>query len=404
MGKVEIALLLSDPAQQFISENLNKDPVQLMLAGKGVPGISLKHLVQQIKSRKIAREKLPEWFNTTGLVYGPSKSLEQSSSEITARYKSQLVSGEELLDLTGGLGVDNYYLSKNFGKVFYVEPDPWLCTIADNNFKALGAPGTQVINQSAEEYIKHLHRLHRNIDCVFIDPDRRPSEMRHHIMDQFQPNVIDLLPQLWPHTRMILLKLSTMQDIKSTVHALGNVEQVHVVSVDNECKELLFLLRNGYQGVIDYTGVNFTSSGQQQVSFSEAAFNQTAEYGDPNGYLYQPNSSLMKLGAYGYLGDKYGIEKLHPNTHLYSSKKLIADFPGRIFQIQWTIPYKAKKVGSLVTSGKANVAARNFPLDVKTIRKQCRLEDGGDDYLFFTTGRSGQLMVINGKRLSLPSH
>jgi precorrin-6B methylase 2 len=400
---MDIALLLSDPAQHFISRNLDNDPVQLMLAGRGVPGIPLKHLVQQIKSRKIARDKLPQWFKTPGLVYGPSKSLEQCSSEITAWYKSQLVSGKELVDLTGGLGVDHYYLAKNFDNTTYVEQDPWLCSIADNNFKALGAPITQVINQSAEEYIEHIQRHRRQLDCVFIDPDRRPSEVRHHIMDQYRPNIRDLLPRLWPHTQVILLKLSTMQDIKSTVHALGNVQQVYVVAVENECKELVFLLRNGYHGIIHYTGVNFTTSGQQQISFSEAAFNQTAEFADPNGYLYQPNSSLMKLGAFGYLGNKYGIKKLHPNSHLYSSKELVANFPGRIFEIQWTIPYKAKKVASLITSGKANVAARNFPLDVKAIRKQCRLEDGGDDYLFFTTGCSGQLMVINGKRLSSPS-
>ena len=396
---MDIALLLSDPAQKFIRDHLDQDPTTVMLTGKGVPGIYLRELVQQIKGQKIAQDKIPQWFETPGLIYGPGKSLEQCSSELTGKYKSQLVSGLNLVDLTGGLGVDTFYLGLRFKQVTYVEEDPLLCSLAINNFKALGVTNTRVVAQSAEDYVLALNQ---KVDCVFIDPDRRSLGQRHYNMEDYRPNVKRLLPRLWPWTELIMLKLSAMQNIRSTILSLGDVQQIHVVSVKNDCKELIVLLKKGYDGETQFTGVNYPSVGPVQASTFSEKERISHTLSDPLEYLYEPNSSLMKLAAFGSIGQKNGIYKLQVNSHLYTSVKLIKSFPGRIFKIQWVAPYKPKEIVGKLASSKANVAVRNFPLDVKTIRKQLRLGDGGDNYLFFTTGMKGQLLVINGQRYAPP--
>jgi hypothetical protein len=395
---MDIASLLSDQAQKFIKDHINDDPAELMLRGHSLPGVYMQDLVKQIKAHHIVRNKIPHWFQTTGLVYGESRSLEQSSSEITAKYKSRLVEGSHLIDLTGGLGVDSYFLSTRFKQLSYVESDPVLCAMAENNFRALGANHIRVFEKQAEEYISDITSV---VDWVYIDPDRRAGNQRKFLLNDCQPNVTSIIPHLLSKTKRVMLKLSPLLDIQLVVNTLDHVKEVHVVSVRNDCKELIVIIENGYSGIIKLTGVNFLANDALQ-SFSFRQDQETTnevEYSNPLSYLYQPNSSVMKLGAYNLLCQRFDLAKLHVNSHLFTSQNLIRGFPGRYFKIRWSSGYKPKQIRKMIPAGKANVTTRNFVKDVKSIRKECRLSDGGEDYLFFTRGPAGKLMVINGHKI-----
>ena len=395
---MDIASLLSDSAQRFIQDFQNDDPADLMLSQPGVPGVLLRELVQQIKARKIIKNKIPAWYHSSGMIYGESKSLEQCSSEQTAFYKSQLISGKQLVDLTGGLGVDSYFLGKNFSKVIYVEKDTMLCRLAEHNFGTLGADHITVIQGDAQQVIQQLIGLH---DFIYLDPDRRPGKQRRFKLEECQPALPTILPQLWTNTERIMLKLSPMLDVNEAINTLGNVQQVHVISVKNDCKELVFILENGFKEPIQFTAANFTSGGVLQ-SFSYKQEEETtsqSQYSEPLEYLYEPNNSIMKLGAFKLLCNRFELNKLHPNSHLYTSNKVIEDFPGRSFKVQWTTNYKPNQLRRMLPTAKANITVRNFIKNVKAIRKDTGLKEGGDDYLFATTGPEDRLIVVNGHRL-----
>ena len=192
-----------------------------------------------------------------------------------------------------------------------------------------------------------------------------------------------------------------MLDVNEAINTLGNVQQVHVISVKNDCKELVFILENGFKELIQFTAANFTSGGVLQ-SFSYKQEEETtsqSQYSEPLEYLYEPNNSIMKLGAFKLLCNRFELNKLHPNSHLYTSNKVIEDFPGRSFKVQWTTNYKPNQLRRMLPTAKANITVRNFIKNVKAIRKDTGLKEGGDDYLFATTGPEDRLIVVNGHRL-----
>ncbi|GJM28178.1 MAG: hypothetical protein DHS20C17_08130 [Cyclobacteriaceae bacterium] len=393
---MDIAGLLSDQAQAFIHQYQCLNPSDLMLSKKCPDGVLLRELVQQIKGRQIAQSKIPNWYTTPGILFGESKSLEQCSSEKTASYKQRLISGTTLVDLTGGLGVDSYFLGTQFSRVDYVEPDPLLCKLAENNFKALKAHHIRVVCQTAEGYLKDLSNP---VDWVYIDPDRRTAGRRQHQIQDCRPRVDDLLTEILRRTNQVMIKFSPMLDIRNAINALGQVKAVHVVSIRNQCKELVFLIQKGYQGELEMTAANFTPEDRLHLvtyGITEEV-NAKCSFSAPSHYLYQPNASLMKLGAFKLICQRYQVSKLHPNSHLYTSRTLVSAFPGRTFKVQWTSDYKPRQITSRLPS-KANVTVRNFITDEKSIRKACKLADGGDDYLFATTGPDGKPLIINGQR------
>jgi len=392
---MNIASLLSDQAQKYILDHQNHDPVELMLSNTGVTGVLLRDLVLQIKARALVKYKIPGWFQTNGLVYGESKSLEQSSSEITATYKSSLVSGTSMIDLTGGLGVDCFFLGKKFETVYYIEQDNSLCLLAANNFHALGSDHIIVIQQKAEKF---LTSISHPIDWIFVDPDRRRDGRRHYRLEDCQPNLCTFLSQIWTKTNQVMLKLSPMLDIHQAINSLDHVKEVHAVSIKNECKELVLILENEFSGKVQYTGINFTSgSTVQTITYAkEEEITSYSRYSEPLQYLYEPNASLLKLGCFKLLCNRYDCFKLHPNSHLYTSENVIEGFPGRSFKIEWISNYKPNKIRKLLPGAKANIAVRNFIKDIKAIRKECKIMEGGDHYLFATTGPTGKLLVVSG--------
>ena len=324
--------------------------------------------------------------------------VEQCSSQETAVHKSRLVQGEHLVDLTGGLGVDSYFFSKRFKQITYVEEQSALCELARHNFTVLNATNIQILQGESSET---LNSIKKDIDCIYLDPDRRQGQQKTTRLEECRPNVYGLLPKLWQRSSSVMIKLSPMMDVMAAVSLLGSVHRVQAVSVENDCKELLLLLEKDFQRTTRYDAVNLRRNGDDQVtSFTkEEESNTPLKYSKPLRFLYEPNSSILKLGAFKLIGERLELYKLHPNSHLYTSDGLSRDFPGRIFEIRWTSKYHPKKIKALLPEGKANVAIRNFPLDVATIRKACSLKEGGNHYLFGTRGPENEPIMVCGNRL-----
>ncbi|GGK60524.1 class I SAM-dependent methyltransferase [Rufibacter glacialis] len=378
-------LPLSPAERAFVEEHLSADPAHLVLQAKKWPGLDVPKLAQQIRARQKAKSKIPTWVANLDLLFPANLSVEQSSSELTAAYKAALVSGETLVDLTGGFGVDAYYFARRFKKVVYVEQQTELAGLAAFNFTQLEVKNITVEATDAEAF---LATLEEPVDVLYLDPARRgQSQERVHLLQDCEPDVLRLLPLLLQKGRAVLLKTAPMLDIDLALQQLTNVAQAWVIAVQNECKEVLYLLKPEATGAPLLTAVHlrpekpeetltFTKNGEEtaQVTFSE-----------PQRYLYEPNTALLKAGAYKWLSQEYGVNKLHRNSHLYTSTELREAFPGRIFEIVAQPKAHAKELHQLLPGKKANITVRNYPLTVAQLREKVKLKDGGEDYLFATT-------------------
>lgn len=385
--------LLQPHVRQWIKEHENDEPAHLMLQAHRFPDIPVREAVSQIQARQKVRHKLPAWYKRASLVYPPALAVEQASSEETAHYKAHLLKGTSMADLTGGMGVDTYYLSRNFKKAFYIEQQEILCQAAAHNFRELGVTHVQLVNSPAEEWIAKAPAL----DAIYLDPARRgEGNQKLYKLAHCQPDISSLLPQLLEKTDTVLLKAAPMLDISQGLSELSHVQEVHVVAVKNEVKELLFLIKKGYNGQVLIQAVNLTAGGQQSFRFSQTAEQAAqANYVEPQAYLYEPHAALMKAGAFNLVAQRYQLHKLHPNTHLYTANTLISEFPGRSFRILYTGKPDKKVIRQLLPVGKALISSRNHPLSVQQISKKFNLQEGGSRYLFaatFSNGKSGLIV------------
>lgn len=378
--------------QQFIRDNEFADPFELSLKHKELFGLPTQIVANQIAARKKAKSKLPEWYQTPGILYPPLLSMEQCSSETTAIHKQQIIQGETLIDLTGGTGVDTFYLSKVFKNVTYVERSETLCEIAKHNFKILGAENIRVVNTESEEFIKSYDK---KVSAIFIDPARRSdANQKVFLWSDCEPSIIDLQPALLEKTSQVLIKASPMLDISSGSEGLSNLDTIHIVSVKNECKEVLYGLTNGGSETNIKT-INYGGSAPDVFSFTaNEEANANISYKKPQRYLYEPNTSILKAGAFKLISHKLGVQKLHQNSHLYTSETLVENFPGRMFSINHVVKYSKKEVLRHLPSKKANITVRNFPEEVEGIRKKLKVTPGGDIYLFATTLIDDQKAII----------
>lgn len=373
---------ITPETQQFIDEHQHDDVRSLALQAKKYPDVDIKMAINQIAGRQAIAYKIPSWYANDAIVYPAHLPLEQCSSEVTANYKSELCRGESLVDLTGGFGVDCAFMSQSFKTAIYVEKQIELCQLAHHNFSALQLPGIKVINGDGVEF---LHQT-TPVDCIFIDPARRNEHGgKTVLLADCTPDVSELEELLTTKADTTLIKLSPMLDISLALKELKSTIAVHILSVHNECKELLFVLNKQPQVTIPVHCINFTHAGRQQFSFTkEEESNATVEYTSVlSGYLYEPNASILKAGAYKSIAEAYQLKKLHPNSHLYTSDKLIDDFPGRTFVVEAYSNIKNKEL--LKGIKKANISVRNFPLSTNELRKRLKLNDGGEVYLFATT-------------------
>ena len=387
--------LLHREVQEFISENYDKDLARLAFQGSPFEGVSTQELATQLAGKKKAEKKLPTWFRTQGILYPPNINLEQTSSEITAAYKASLIEGGLLMDLTGGFGIDSFYFSKRFNKVIHCELDPELSELVAHNSRVLEAENIQTL---VGDGLAHLEASNEVIDWIYLDPARRDNAggKVFHLSDCL-PDVPEHLELLFSKTSNLLIKTSPLLDLQAGILAREQVKQIHVVAVRNEVKELLWVLSEGPSEEVKIRTVNFKKKGPEVY---ENVFRKESlvDYSVPLAYLYEPNAAIMKSGLADALGEELGLLKLHPNSQLFTSQEL-REFPGRRFKVLQSLPYSRKKLKKALSFDQAHIATRNFPESVARLRKQFKLKDGGDKYLFFTTTWKEEKLVVVGEKI-----
>lgn len=383
--------LLKPEVQDFIRQNIKSDLTRLVLKGSPFSKITSAELAQQIAALATAKKKLPTWFSTNNIIYPPKINLEQSSSEITARYKASLVKGEKLLDLTGGLGVDDYCFAENLEEVIHCEINGNLSEIAKHNFQKLERNNITTHTGDGLEFLKHYPG---NFNVIFLDPSRRDSHGgKVFKMADCLPNVPANLQLLFEKSKMVLVKTSPLLDLKAGIEELKFVSEIHIVAVNNDVKELLWILNKetSAENPVIAT-INFTKSGVQKFQgiFQEKL---QANYSVPKRYLYEPNSAVMKSGLFERLSLNTATFKLHANSHLFTSEEK-KEFPGRIFEITDILSFKTSILKKRFKGKKAHLSTRNFPESVVKLRKQLQIKDGGETYLFFTTNLQEEKIVL----------
>lgn len=386
---------MNEITRQYIRDNLNNDVPTLALK-KAPVGTDVSLALRQIEARQLLQKKVPEWSANEDLLFPAHLSIEQCSSEATARYKAGLWEGNTLADLTCGLGIDAYYLSQRFQETDAVERQPELCTLAQHNFEILQTR-IKVHNETAEDYLQHCEPK----DCIYLDPARRDQQGRKTVsISDCTPDVVVLQDLLLQQAETVMVKLSPMLDIAKALQELKCVKEIHVLAVRNECKELVFIMKRGYTGCPTLFAVNLMTQ-QPTVSFNlEKERNCSLQLSDGVGrYLYEPNAALMKAGCHKLLTHRFDVLKLHKNSHLFTSDILVPDFAGRIFEVEDWAPYN-KKVKQLLLHDidQANLTVRNFPITVDALRKTLKIKEGGDIYLFATTLRNEEKVLIKTKK------
>ena len=399
--------LLSKEIQSFIEEHQGDDPNDLRLKYKTIFDIPAALVIDQISARKKAKDKLPTWYNHSRIIYPPSLNLEQSSSEKTALQKTKLlkevmgvVRQSRLLDLTGGLGIDGFFFSQICKELHFVEPNHNLLKIAKHNHYELGITNIIYHHSTAEDFLNLLPNT-VNFDAIYIDPSRRSMGQKVFSLSQCEPDVIKLQDKLWQLTDNLIIKTSPLLDIKLGLKELLHVKTVNVISVDNECKEVLFYCEKHFASEPTIDAINLADKDSTfPFSFSEEEKSQVS-YSDPLLYLYEPNASLLKSGAFKTIATRFHMHKLHPNTHLYTSGQLITNFPGKVFQIESAVKWDDKNLMSFFEGSKANILTRNYPLSVDALRKKTRLKEGGKKFLIGCSGVRKKFLLIANKLDSL---
>ena len=412
--------MMNEATWEYVKAHRMEDVRRLALSGSKAEGINLPFALQQIAGWQTARKKLPSWAAVDGIIYPPHLNMEQCSSEETAKYKAEVVGQDvdisiyrdneittrqlSFVDLTGGFGVDFSFMSRPFSKRTYVERHPELCEMARHNFRLLGLEAEVVCDDAASFLAKMSHST-----VIFLDPARRDEHgSRTYGIEDCTPNVLELLPLLKEKADTIILKLSPMLDWRKAVSDLGGVSEVHIVSVDNECKELLLVIRqdlsltpllvcvNGDRTlpIIPNVGKEHSQRGKELFPTWERIIPNVGTLGELA--LLEPNASIMKAGCFQEIAQMFGVWPLSDNSHLFVVDHDIEDFPGRRFTVErMTSMNKQELKAALAGIDRANVAVRNFPLTAEQLRKKLKIKDGGDVYIFGTTlqDRAHQLFI-----------
>ncbi|MBQ7421335.1 MAG: SAM-dependent methyltransferase [Prevotella sp.] len=423
-------MTIDEATRRFVGDHREEDVRRLALQGARFAGVDMPFALDQIRGWQAARTKLPSWAAVDSIVYPPHLPMEQCSSEPTARYKSALAmrllkARERFVDLTGGFGVDFSFVAPLFKESVYVEQQPHLCELAEANFSALGMENFSVKNADSIAFLRSMSR----VSLILVDPARRDDHgSKVFTIADCRPNVAALADELVEKADYVLLKLSPMLDWHQAVATLKHVREVHIVSVSNECKELLLVLSAADSGALRVCCVNdddvfeFSESadsgasvaenrgfigrsdrqnGAESVAVEPRSEPVLAELLREGGYLYEPNASVMKAGCFDLLARRYGVEALSSNSHLFVSSGFIDRFPGRRFRIQSVSSFNKREIrAALQGISRANIAVRNFPLSVDGLRKRLKLKEGGDVYLFATTLFTANHILIITKKLS----
>lgn len=387
---------MNQATKDYIKKHAKEDVRQLALQGTKDPEVDLTFALEQIAGRQKAKMKIPSWAETEGIIYPPHLSMEQCSSEQTARYKASIAGeGALVVDLTAGFGVDLAYISQGFKKAVHVEQQPQLCAISSENYKVLGLNHVEVVCGDCVDY---LHQLD-HADLIFLDPARRDEHGgRTYGIADCTPNVLEIRDELLEKADRVMLKLSPMLDWRKAVEDLGNVSEVHIVSVDNECKELLLMMEKEEKSlkVVCVNNESVFEVGTPMRMFRPPLTPSNSNLGGERRYLFEPNASVMKAGCFDELQSRFPVMQLDKNSHLFVSDKDVGDFPGRRFIIERTTSMNKRDLkAALEGISKANVTVRNFPISVAELRKRLKLKEGGEVFIFATTveGNSHQLFI-----------
>lgn len=371
---------------------MDTDIVSLVLKNSPFIDVTSRELVEQIEAKKKCKSKLPTWFNARDIYYPNKLNIEQTSSEITALYKSSLIKGASIIDLTGGFGVDCFYFSKLFDLVTHCEIDSTLSEIVKYNYKVLNINNIDCLNTDGIDYLRSSFLKY---DWIFIDPSRRhDSKGKVFFLNDCLPNVPKNIDVLFSHSNNIMIKTSPLLDLSKGIEELNYTKKIHVVAVNNEVKELIWILEKKYKGDIVIQTINIKKNNEdEKFEFSKRSeSNAKANISEPLSYLYEPNAAIMKSGGFNSICKQLEVFKIHIHSHLYTSSSLLK-FPGRTFKIDKIVPYN-KKLIKQESLYKANISTRNFPETVQQIQSKHNIKDGGDKYLFFTTNSSNSKVVL----------
>lgn len=382
--------ILSEEVQRFINQHLSEDVAQLALHQNPFPDVDWRLILQQIQSKQKCREKLPTWFATPMILYPTKISIEQSSSEILAKHKSQSITGKKLIDLTGGFGVDTFYFSKQFEQVVHVEINPELVEIVRHNNVCLGAKNIDVIQGDGLEILQNLNE---QFDWIYIDPARRDNQQKKVFrLADCTPDVTNLMDEYFTFSDRILIKTAPLLDISQGIKELQFVEKIDIVSLNNEVRELLWYLNKNHKSEPELFVTDYDISGNKKTMKIPVSDDENVTYSLPKSFLYEPISGLLKSGCFNFISNKFKVEKLDRHTHLYTSVEP-QDFWGRQFKIISCQPF-SKKAVQFWANKKANISCRNFPMKPEEIRKKFKIKDGGEQYLFFTSAENGAKKLI----------
>lgn len=386
---MNLAILHSE-VQEYISANLKTEITKLILKGSPFEKVSVQELANQIIAKQKSEKKLPTWFSTESIYYPTKISIEQTSSEVAAAHKVSLISGDSVIDITGGFGIDAHAFSKQFKKVVHCEINDQLSEIVAHNFKQLNIDNIETF---AGDGLQFLKKTSQKFDCVFIDPSRRhDAKGKVFLLKDCLPYIPPEIEFLFTKATQILIKTSPILDISNTIKELKSVVKVQIIAFNNEVKELLFLLEKNPPNTIRVEAINYQKNSLQQIEFNHQSAAKST-YSPPLTYLYEPNAAILKSGGFHEISHQLKVFKLHQHSHLYTSDQLM-DFPGRQFIITQSMPYDKKKIKKFIGQEKANITIRNFPKSVAQIRKETKIKEGGQVFIFFTTNLDNKQIVL----------
>lgn len=365
-------------------------------AGRYEPGL-LQLIAGHLDYLRDIEKKIPSWYENRQTLPYTGINLEQSSSELTARYKAGYVGGQNGLDLTGGLGVDSYFLAQKFDYFTHNEPDAGLSEVAACNFKALGTENVTFTRFTAEQYAWPEKRY----DWVYLDPSRRNRANGKLVLpEDCLPDLPALRAQILEHTDAVMVKYSPMLDIRLAVSRLETVNEIWILAEKNEVKELVFVLRKTARPRPEIRCVNLATPQPEFVFTLEEEKEAIAPYGMPLQYLYEPNAAVMKAGAFTCSAVRFGLHKIAPNSHLYTHTTALDHYPGRVMRIRGVTPFDKKRLNDMVSGKQANIICRNFPLKPEEVKKKLGWKDGGDTYLYLTEDMNGKKLAIVTEKIS----
>lgn len=421
-------MTINQETKDFIIRHANDDVRKVALSGKPAEGVDMQFALQQIAGRQTARTKLPSWYASGDVIFPPHISMEQCSSEQTAEYKAEVLLGIlsnpfavyhdakkcHFIDFTGGFGVDFSYMAKPFGSATYIERQEHLCEIAHHNLPLLGLDKAEVVCTDSVEAMRNVSCLAKGkLLVAFMDPARRDTNgQRTYAISDCTPDVTSCIDDLLRQTEVVMIKLSPMLDWHSAVRELNNaaqshdaVREIHIVSVGNECKELLLVLSDKYSSPLSLHCVNDAEKFVVHGINEEAMVEKTAADGvlQPDDdddseelqcsesvfeaqFLFVPNASVMKAGCFGLLERTFPVSQVSPNSHLFFADGMVEGFPGRAFRVRTVTTMNKKELRKALDGiAKANIATRNFPISPENLRRKLKLKDGGETYIFATT-------------------